>query len=341
MRDYIIRRLLLLIPIMLLVSFMTHATFRIIPGSAAHLICGLQCTEETVAAIEEENGLDESFLRQYGEWLGVWPDDDEGDSKILGLEVRGKFSGVLQGDFGESFLFRGQSVTDRLARTLPVTIELMVLSLIFAVVLGIPPGVLSAIRPGSFADLVVRMTSVAWLSVPNFYLAILVIAFGSSWFGWLPPNFGTGKAVGFFDNPIENLETFFFPSLVLSLGIAAVIMRLTRSSMLEVMRNDYVRTAWSKGLKERTVVWRHALKNAMIPVLTIIGLQVGALIGGTVLIENVFALNGMGRYLLVSVIGRDLLVVQSLVLIFAAVFVLINLVVDISYAWLDPRIRYG
>ncbi len=331
MRDYIIRRLLLLIPIMLLVSFMTHATFRIIPGSAAHLICGLGCTEEVVEDLEADFGLDENFFRQYGEWLGVYPDDDEGN----------KFSGVLQGDFGESFLNRGQSVTDRLARTLPVTAELMILSLIFAVVLGIPPGVLSAIRPGSPADLVVRLTSVAWLSVPNFYLAILVIAFGSTWFGWLPPNFGTGKAVGFFEDPIQNLETFFFPSLVLSLGIAAVIMRLMRSSMLEVMRNDYVRTAWSKGLKERTVVWRHALKNAMIPVLTIIGLQIGALIGGSVLIESVFALNGMGNYLLVSVIGRDLLVVQSLVLIFALVFVLINLIVDISYAWLDPRIRYG
>ena len=341
MREYIIRRLLLLIPIMLIVSFMTHATFRIIPGSAAHLICRLECTEEVVKEIEAEFGLDENFFQQYGEWLGVWPDADEGDSSVLGIGVNGKFSGVLQGDFGESFLNRGQSVTDRLARTLPVTVELMILSLIFAVVLGIPPGVLSAIRPGSPVDLVVRMTSVAWLSVPNFYLAILVIAFGSTWFGWLPPNFGTGKAVGFFDNPIENLETFFFPSLVLSLGIAAVIMRLTRSSMLEVMRNDYVRTAWSKGLKERTVVWRHALKNAMIPVLTIIGLQIGALIGGSVLIENVFALNGMGRYLLVSVIGRDLLVVQSLVLIFALVFVLINLVVDVAYAWLDPRIRYG
>ncbi|HEY5625447.1 MAG TPA: ABC transporter permease, partial [Dehalococcoidia bacterium] len=243
MRDYIIRRLLLLIPIMLLVSFMTHATFRIIPGSAAHIICGIGCTDEVVADIEEDFGLDEGFFQQYGEWLGVWPDDDEGD----------KFSGVLQGDFGESFLNRGQSVTERLSRTLPVTIELMILSLVFAVVLGIPPGVLSAIRPGTPADLLVRLTSVAWLSVPNFYLAILVIAFGSSWFGWLPPNFGTGKAVGFFEDPIQNLETFFFPSLVLSLGIAAVIMRLMRSSMLEVMRNDYVRTAWSKGLRERAV----------------------------------------------------------------------------------------
>ena len=331
MRDYIIRRLLLLIPIMLLVSFMTHATFRIIPGSAAHLICGLQCTEESIEAIEGKYGLDENFFRQYGEWLGVWPDDDKGN----------KFSGVLQGDFGESFLNSGQSVTDRLARTMPVTAELMILSLIFAVALGIPPGVLSAIRPGTLVDLVVRMTSVAWLSVPNFYLAILVIAFGSNWFGWLPPNFGTGNAVRIWEDPLQNMETFFFPSLVLSLGIAAVIMRLTRSSMLEVMRNDYVRTAWSKGLKERTVVWRHALKNAMIPVLTIIGLQVGALIGGSVLIESVFTLNGMGAYLLASVIGRDLLVVQSLVLIFALVFVVINLVVDVAYAWLDPRIRYG
>ena len=331
MRDYIIRRLLLLIPIMLLVSFMTHATFRIIPGSAAHLICGLQCTEESIEAIEGKYGLDENFFRQYGEWLGVWPDDDKGN----------KFSGVLQGDFGESFLNSGQSVTDRLARTMPVTAELMILSLIFAVALGIPPGVLSAIRPGTLVDLVVRMTSVAWLSVPNFYLAILVIAFGSNWFGWLPPNFGTGNAVRIWEDPLQNMETFFFPSLVLSLGIAAVIMRLTRSSMLEVMRNDYVRTAWSKGLRERTIVWRHALKNAMIPVLTIIGLQVGALIGGSVLIESVFALNGMGAYLLASVIGRDLLVVQSLVLIFALVFVVINLVVDVAYAWLDPRIRYG
>lgn len=331
MRDYIIRRLLLLIPIMLLVSFMTHATFRIIPGSAAHLICGIGCTDEVVADLEAEFGLDESFFRQYGEWLGVWPDDDKGN----------KFSGVLEGDFGESFLTRGETVTDRLSRTLPVTAELMILSLIFAVVLGIPPGVLSAIRPGTLADVVARLTSVAWLSIPNFYLAILVIAFGSNWFGWLPPNFGTGNAVNIWEDPAQNLETFFFPSLVLSLGIAAVIMRLTRSSMLEVMRNDYVRTAWSKGLRERAVVWRHALKNAMIPVLTIIGLQVGALIGGSVLIESVFALNGMGNYLLTSVIGRDLLVVQSLVLIFALVFVVINLIVDISYAWLDPRIRYG
>ena len=365
MRNYIFRRLLLLIPIMILVSFATHATFRFIPGSPAHLICQFQCTDDVVAAIESQYGLDENFFRQYGEWLGVWPDDERGSTmrytspgdypgyvrefarpyvEFFGIgsdDKSNQFHGVLQGEFGESVLIRDQKVTSRLSDTLPVTLELMALSLFFAVALGIPAGVISAIRPGTPLDWIVRLTSVAWLSIPNFYMAILVITFGQSWFGWLPPNFSTGNAVGFFENPVTNLETFFFPSLVLSLGIAAVIMRLTRSSMLEVMRNDYVRTAWSKGLRERSVVWRHALKNAMIPVLTIIGLQVGGLIGGSVLIESVFALNGMGNYLLTAVIARDLLVVQSLVLIFAAVFVLINLVVDVSYAWLDPRIRYG
>ncbi|MEX0683869.1 MAG: ABC transporter permease [Dehalococcoidia bacterium] len=365
MRNYMFRRLLLIIPIMILVSFMTHLTFRLIPGSPAHLICQFQCTDEVIAAIEAQHGLDENFFRQYGEWLGVLPDDDVGSTftytspgdypdyfrefarpyaEFLGLSSDDKpnqFHGVMQAEFGESVIIRDEAVTDRLQNTLPVTLELMILSLLFAVVLGIPAGVLSAIRPGTPLDWIVRLTSVAWLSVPNFYVAILVITFGQAWFGWLPPNFGTGHAVGFFEDPLQNLETYFFPSLVLSLGIAAVIMRLTRSSMLEVMRNDYVRTAWSKGLRERTVVWRHALKNAMIPVLTIIGLQVGGLIGGSVLIESVFALNGMGNYLLTSVITRDLLVVQSLVLIFAVVFVLINLIVDVSYAWLDPRIRYG
>ncbi len=147
--------------------------------------------------------------------------------------------------------------------------------------------------------------------------------------------------VGIFDDPVKNLETLVPPALVLSVGIAAVIMRLTRSSMLEVMRNDYIRTAYSKGLRERAVVWRHALKNAMIPVATIIGLQIGGLIGGSVLVESVFGLNGMGRYLVESIVTRDLQVVQALVLIFASAFVLINLIVDLAYAWLDPRIHYA
>ena len=318
MRDFIIRRLLLLAPIMLGVSFLTFAIFRVIPGDAAVIICGFQCTPETLHDIRHELGLDEPFYEQYGDWL----------------------KGVVTGDLGESYHTK-LSVTSELESRLPVTAELTIMALILALVLGIPPGVLSAVRPGTMADWVARFSSVLWLSVPNFYLGILIITFGATWFGWSPPNFATGETVGFFEDPWRNLQTFFFPALVLALAIAAVIMRLTRSSMLEVMRNDYIRTAWSKGLRERAVVWRHALKNAMIPVLTIIGVQVGLLIGGSVIIESVFALNGIGFYLLVAILSRDLLVVQSLVLLFAVTFVVANLVVDLAYAWLDPRIRYG
>lgn len=318
MREYIIRRVLLLIPIMLGVSFLTYATFSIIPGDAAVLICQFSCTDETLRDIRHDLGLDRPFFVQYGDWLG----------------------NAAQGDLGESF-HDHSPVTTELGRRLPTTLELMGLSLFLALLLGIPPGVLSAIRPGAWLDLVTRFVSVLWLSIPSFYLGILIIAFGFNWFGWAPPHFRTGTPAGFFDDPVQNMESFFFPSLVLAVGIAAVIMRLTRSAMLEVMRNDYIRTAWAKGLRERAVVWRHALKNAMIPVLTIIGLQIGALIGGAVIIESVFALNGIGVYLLGSILKRDLLVVQSLVLLFATAYVFINLGVDLAYAWLDPRIRYG
>ena len=328
MREYIIRRLLLVPLIMFGVSLLTFMAFRIIPGDAAVLICQFNCTPESLTDIREELGLDEPWYQQYGEWLGVLKNDD------------GKFSGVLELDFGDSF-FTKLPVSEELNRRLPVTLELMLMAMFLSVLLGIPPGVLSAVRPGSVSDLIARFTSVLWLSIPSFYLGILVITFGGKWFGWSPPNFGTGTTTGFFDDPWLNIQTFFWPALVLAVGIAAVIMRLTRSSMLEVMRNDYIRTAWSKGLKERAVVWRHALKNAMIPVVTIIGLQVGTLIGGSVIIESVFGLNGMGIYLLEGILRRDLLVVQSLVLIFAVSYVVVNLVVDLTYAWLDPRIRYS
>lgn len=318
MREFIIRRLLLLPIIIIGVSFITFMIFRIIPGDAAVFFCGFSCTEETLTDIRHDLKLDQPWYQQYGEWL----------------------VGVPQGDLGTSFHTK-LPVTTELERRYPVTLELLVLSLLISLLLGIPAGILSAIRPGSIVDFVVRLISVFWLSIPSFYLAILIITFGASWFGWSPANFATGKAASLTSDPITNLETYVPPSFVLSVGIAAVIMRLTRSSMLEVMRNDYIRTAYSKGLRERAVVWRHALKNAMIPVITIVGLQIGGLIGGSILVESVFALNGIGRYLVEGIVTRDLQVVQSLVLLFALAYVLINLVVDVSYAWLDPRIRYG
>ena len=318
MRDYIIRRLLLLVPIMLGVSFLTFAMFRIIPGDAAILRCGFGCTPEVVEELRHDLGLDRPWYVQYGDW--VW--------------------GVAQGDFGESITESGLSVTTDLKRRLPITAEILIRSLILSVVLGVPPGVLSAIRPGTPIDFIARVVSVLGLSIPNFWLGILIITFGLSWFGWTPPQFGRGY-VPFFDDPWVNLQQFFFPSLVLATGIAAGIARLTRSSMLEVLRNDYIRTAWSKGLRERTVVIRHALKNALIPVVTVLGLSIGALIGGAVLVETVFALNGVGFWVVSSVLRRDIFVVMSLTLIFAITYVLANLIVDMLYAWLDPRIRYA
>ena len=318
MRNYIVRRLLLLIPIMLGVSFLTFAVFRIIPGDAAILRCGFGCTPEVIEAVQHDLGLDRPWYEQYGDWV----------------------FGIVQGDFGESITESGLPVTTELGRRLPITVEILVMAVILSVVLGVPPGILSAIRPGTPLDFIARLGSVVGLSIPNFWLGTLVITFGLVWFGWTPPQFGRGY-VPFYDDPWVNLQQFFFPSLVLATGIAAAIMRLTRSSMLEVLRNDYIRTAWSKGLRERTVVIRHALKNALIPVVTVLGLSIGALIGGTVLVETVFALNGVGFWVVSSVIRRDIFVVMSLTLIFATTYVVANLLVDIAYGWLDPRIRYG
>jgi len=310
---------MLLLPLIMLgVSILTFLTFRAIPGDAVILRCGFGCTPEVVADLRKDLGLDRSLFVQYTDWLG----------------------GVVTGDFGQSLAEGEQQVSDELRHRLPITAELMIMTMVLALVLGIPPGVLSAIRPGSLIDLLVRFTSVLWVSIPSFYLAILLITFGVQWFGYVPPQFERAY-VPFMDDPWVNLQQFFFPSLVISVGLAAALMRLTRSSMLEVMGNDYVRTAWSKGLRERAVVWRHALKNAMIPVLTVIGLQIGGLLGGSVLIESVYNLNGVGKYALEAIIRRDIFVVQSLTLLFATVYVVANLAVDVAYAWLDPRIHYA
>jgi peptide/nickel transport system permease protein len=302
---------------MLGVSFLTFAMFRLIPGDPATWLCGITATPECVERVREAYGLNDPWYEQYGRWL--W--------------------GLAQGDLGHSF-FTTLSVTEEMERRLPVTAELLVMTTTFALLIGVPAGVVSAIRPNTWFDWLARVASVAWLSIPGFWLGIMVVIFGLIWFDWAPPQFSRGY-VSFFDDPWINLQQFFFPSLVMALAIGAGIMRLTRSSLLEVLRNDYIRTAWSKGLRERTVVVRHALKNALIPVTTVVGLQIGALLGGTVVMESVFNLNGVGKYTLEAIILRDFLVVQGIVLFFAAAYVLANLAVDVAYAWLDPRIRYS
>jgi peptide/nickel transport system permease protein len=333
MRDYILRRLLLLPFIMFGVAFMTFLAYRIIPGDAAVLHCQLECTPETLAALRHEFGLDKPPLP-------VSVDTDPPFVEVHGDSQFGGWLGdVLRGDLGTSFSYR-TSVTDELRHRVPITLELLALTVILALGIGLPIGVLSAIRPATPVDWFSRLISVLFLSVPSFYLGLLLIAFGAIWFGWTPPQFGTGY-VPFYQDPWINLQQFFFPALVLAVGEAAVLMRLTRSSMLEVLRNDYIRTAWSKGLRERAVVWRHALKNAIIPIVTVIGLQIGGLLGGAVIIESLYNLNGMGKYILEAIIRRDIFVVESVTLLFAVSYVLANLLVDITYAWLDPRIRYA
>ena len=316
MMHYIARRLLLMIPMMLGVSFLTFAVFRIIPGDATHFICPY-CTEDQRELLRHDLGLDRAWLSQYVHWL----------------------TGLFTGDLGESY-FTHLPVTTELARRLPVTLELMALTVVLSLALGVPLGIISAIRANTPLDWLARFVGVLWLSVPSFYTATLAIVFGLLWFGWTPPQFGDGY-VSPIEDPFTNLEEFFLPALILAFGSAGFIMRLTRSSMLEVLRNDYIRTAWAKGLRERSVVWRHAMKNALMPVLTVIGLEIGGLIGGAVIMESIFGLNGVGVYILTAVITRDILVVQTLALMFAAVYVILNLLVDIGYAWLDPRIRYG
>ena len=316
MMHYLARLLLLMIPMMLGVSFLTFAVFRIIPGDATHFICPY-CTEDQRELLRHDLGLDRAWLSQYAHWL----------------------TGLFTGDLGESY-FTHLPVTTELARRLPVTLELMALTVVLSLALGVPLGIISAIRANTPLDWLARFVGVLWLSVPSFYTATLAIVFGLLWFGWTPPQFGDGY-VSPFEDPFTNLEEFFLPALILAFGSAGFIMRLTRSSMLEVLRNDYIRTAWAKGLRERSVVWRHAMKNALMPVLTVIGLEIGGLIGGAVIMESIFGLNGVGVYILTAVITRDILVVQTLALMFAAVYVILNLLVDIGYAWLDPRIRYG
>jgi peptide/nickel transport system permease protein len=316
--KFAVRRLLLAIPIMFGVSLLTFFAFRLIPGDIVDIKCPIGCDEEAREALREQLGLNDPWYEQYGNWMG----------------------GILQGDFGRSMGEGRLPVSTELERRLPVTIELIVITVLFTLAIGIPLGILSAIRKGSPIDSAARVGSVIGLSVPGFYLGVIFIAFTATWLSWSPPQFATGYV-----SPTEdlwvNLQQFVPPALILALGSAAVTMRLLRSSMLEVLRDDYIRTAYSKGLRERTVVLRHTLKNAFIPVVTIIGLELGGLIGATVIIESVFALNGVGFYLLYSILTRDIYVVQSLVFLIAFMYIVINLVVDLTYAWLDPRIRYA
>ncbi len=322
MRAYIIRRLLLVIPTMFLVSLIIFFMMRILPGSIIDVLSAGDI-EIDRDMIERQLGLDAPQIVQYGRWLGVVPQADGG------------FSGVFQGDQGDSW-WRGVPVLDLLGSAWPVTLELGLMGIITAQLIALPIGIYSALRQDKWGDYIGRSFAILCVSVPGFWLATLIIVYPAIWWGYMPPI----MLVHFTEDPIGNLKMFIIPAAVLGMALAGVTMRMTRTMMLEVLRQDYIRTAWAKGLRERVVIIRHGLRNALIPVITIIGLQVPIMVGGTVIIETIFNLPGVGRLLVDATIKRDYTIVSGAMFVLGVVIVLNNLAVDLTYGFLDPRIHY-
>ncbi|MQA00955.1 MAG: ABC transporter permease subunit [Dehalococcoidia bacterium] len=315
MRKYLIERLVLAIPVLVIVTLGVFLLVRVIPGDVAVLRLGPDATPEELQQFREEHGLTRPLMVQYVDWVGD----------------------ALRGDFGESFWER-RPVVEVVREKFPVTFELAVLSIAYSAALGIPLGVISAVKQDGWTDQLLRFGAILFLAIPAFWLGILMITFPSIWWGWKPPTAGFEHV---WDDPLGNLYRMMFPAFVVGASTMALVLRLTRSTMLEVLRADYVRTARAKGLAERIVVGKHGLRNALIPVITILGLQLSVLLGGSVIAEQVFALPGMGTSMLQGVFRRDYPLIQAYVLIFAAIYVLMNLGVDLLYSVLDPRIRYS
>lgn len=315
MLSYVLNRFLAAIPTLLGVAVITFLLMRAVPGDVVTSLVGLDAnnTPERLAELRRLFGLDLSLHVQFGQWFGA----------------------VLQGDLGTS-LRTSRSVADDLALRFPVTLQLTLLGLLVAVLIAVPLGVVAAIRRGSFADYFASFFALLGLSVPGFFLAVLLILLFALALGWLPP----AGYVPMRDSLAENFRHMLLPAFSLGVILAGAITRILRSSMLEVLGRDYIRTARAKGLAERVVVYRHALRNALIPVVTVIGLQFGSLLGGAVIIEQVFSLPGVGRFALEGINLRDYPVVQGTVLFVAAAAVFVNLIVDLLYSVIDPRIRY-
>ena len=319
MRAYLIRRLLLIIPTVLILTILVFLSVRFIPGDVVDVIQGrMELYGAGVIdreAVERRLGLDVPVYVQYGRWVG------------------GIF---LHGTLGDSLFGGALTVEEKIIERLPVTIELGVLAIVFGLLIALPVGIYSAIRKDTAADYLGRSIAVIGLATPNFWLGVMVMIYPTIWWGWTPPL----EWVPFTEDPLGNLWGLFFPSLILGTASSAATMRMMRTMMLEVLRQDYIRTAWSKGLRERVVIIRHTLKNALIPVVTLIGLQLPIVVGGAVIMENIFNLPGLGRLLLSALNDRDYPMVSGVNLFFATGVVLLNLLIDLIYPYLDPRVRY-
>ena len=335
MRAYLIRRLLLIIPTLSVLTIMVFLAVRFIPGDVIDVMVariteqGAEGAEIERAALERRLGLDVPVHVQYGRWIGVLPTPDF-------ITGESHFKGLLQGALGQSLWGAHFSVEEKIIGRLPVTIQLGVMAIVIGLVIALPVGIYSAIRQDTAADYAGRSVAIIGLATPNFWLGTMVMLYPAIWWGWSPPM----ETIPFTEDPLGNIGMFLIPSLILGTASAAATMRMTRTMMLEVLRQDFIRTAWAKGLRERVVVLRHAVKNALIPVVTLIGLQLPILIGGSVIMENIFSLPGLGRLLLTALDTRDYPMVSGINLIFATAVVLLNLLIDLLYSWLDPRVRY-
>ena len=319
MQAYLVKRVLLFIPTILLVTTFVFLLLRIVPGDPAVMLLsgqeGLEeYTDEDLAAMRAKLGTDDSIARQYGRW--IW--------------------GMLHLDFGKS-IFYATPVWDDIKVKFPITLELTVISLFMSFAVAIPLGVVSAINQDKPVDYASRIITIIGIALPNFWVGIMVIFILSNYFGWLP-RLGY---VNFQDGPWDNLQQMFFPALPLAISQTAFVARVTRSATLEVFREDYIRTARAKGLAEMVVIGRHALKNAMLPVITVMAYEFGRLMGGTVIIENIFNIQGMGRLLITAISHRDFPVVQAVVVVITVLVLVLNVITDLVYTWLNPRIRYA
>jgi len=329
MIAYTIRRLLLIIPTFILVTMIVFLSVRFIPGDVVDLMVAEMSmqiglgADETAARLAETLGLNVPIQIQYGRWLGILPQES------------GEFAGLFQFEFGNS-LWKNLPVLDEFIDRLPVSLEVGIIAIVIGLILSVPIGVYSAIRQDTVTDYAGRTLAIICISAPGFWIATMVMVYPSIWWGWTPAL----KYVPLVVDPGSNLLQFLLPGSIMGLIMLGSVMRITRTMMLEVLRQDYIRTAWSKGLNERTVIVRHALKNALIPVITIIGMMVPMMIGGTVIIEQIFVLPGVGRYMFEAISRRDYPVVSGVNVFLATTILVVNLVVDLTYAWLDPRIRY-
>jgi peptide/nickel transport system permease protein len=313
MRIYVLQRLLIALPSLFIASLIVFTLPRLIPGDVVQLMLEEKAYGKDLDDLRAKLGLDRPVAEQYAQWVGR----------------------IARGDFGES-LWTRQPVLGELARRLPVTLTLALMAVIVAIVVGIPIGILSAVRQDGVLDFFARSAAILGLSIPGFVQAIVVILLPAIWWGWTPLVRFTEITV----DPIAHLLQFILPATILGVASAAGIMRLSRGMLLEVLRQDYIRTAWAKGLRERVVVLKHSLKNAVIPVVTVLGLQVAQVAGGSVVIEQIFGLPGIGQFLVEAIVQRDYPVIQGVNLLVVVIIVGTNLLVDLTYALLDPRIRY-